>query len=189
MILESGSRCPFCEFPESSDLPKKRLDPGIDSRVDKEDGSMVQKPYLRSGELASLAEISPDTLRHYERMKLLAAPRRSPGNYRLYPPEALDRVRLIRRALGIGFSLSELSEILKIRDGGGSPCRQVKRLLDEKLSKLDERISDLLAMREHLRAVSLDWDGRLSKTPDGRVAGLLDSLTTQAPSTLNGKQT
>ena len=120
----------------------------MNSRVDNK-CSVVEKPYLRSGELAGQSGISADTLRHYERMKLLAAPRRSSGNYRLYPPEAVDRVRLIQRALAVGFSLSELSEILKIRDGGGSPCRKVKKLLDEKLSRLDEQISDLLAMRDH----------------------------------------
>ena len=146
------------------------------SRVDNE-CSVVEKPYLRSGELASQSGISADTLRHYERMKLLATPRRSSGNYRLYPPEAVDRVRLIRRALAVGFSLSELSEILEIRDGGGSPCRKVKKLLDEKLSRLDEQISDLLAMRDHLRSVSLDWDRRLTQTPDGKSAKLLESLT------------
>lgn len=153
---------------------------------------MVQKPFLRSGELASLSGISADTLRHYERMKLLAAPRRSSGNYRLYLPEALDRVRLIRCALAVGFSLSELSEILKVRDGGGSPCRRVKTLLDEKLTRLDEQISDLLAMRDHLRRVSRDWDRRLTQTPDGKPARLLETLMLPAsgprPSSVKGKQ-
>ena len=137
---------------------------------------MVQKPYLRSGELAGLAAISPDTLRHYERMKLLALPRRSSGNYRLYPPEAADRVRLIRRALTIGFSLPELAKILKVRDEGGSPCRQVKRLLEEKLFKMDEQIGDLVAMRDHLRTVLADWDKRLARTSKGKPARLLDTL-------------
>lgn len=144
------------------------------------DVGMVEQPYLRSGELASLSGISADTLRHYERMKLLATPRRSSGNYRLYSPEALDRVRLIQRALAVGFSLSELSEILAVRDGGGSPCRKVKKLLDEKLSRLDEQISDLLAMRDHLRLVSLDWDRRLTQAPEGKPAKLLESLTLPA---------
>lgn len=153
---------------------------------------MVEKPYLRSGELASLSGISADTLRHYERMKLLATPRRSSGNYRLYPPEAIDRVRLIQRALAVGFSLRELSEILKIRDGGGSPCRKVKRLLDEKLFRMDEQISDLLAMRDHLRTVSQDWDRRFARTPEGKPAKLLESLTLAAsgpkPVASKGKQ-
>ena len=63
------------------------------------------KDYLRAGELAQLAEVSTDTLRHYERKGLLAAPRRSVNGYREYPKSALGRVRLVRRALEIGFTL------------------------------------------------------------------------------------
>jgi len=124
-----------------------------------------------------LAGVSADTLRHYERMKLLAAPRRSAGNYRMYPPDALDRVRLIRRALGVGFSLAELVKILKVRDGGGAPCRQVKRLLEEKLHEVNEQITELIAMREHLGTVLEDWERRLEGTPEGKPARLLESLT------------
>jgi DNA-binding transcriptional MerR regulator len=153
---------------------QKRLDLGTDSRAYNQ--NVVQKPYLRSGELASLTGISPDTLRHYERLKLLALPRRSSGNYRLYPPEAVDRVRLIRRALAIGFSLRELAKILKVRDEGGSPCRQVKLLLEEKLFKMDEQIGDLVAMRDHLRTVLADWDKQLARTFKGSPARLLDTL-------------
>jgi DNA-binding transcriptional MerR regulator len=141
---------------------------------------MVQKPHLRSGELAGLMGISPDTLRHYERLKLLALPRRSSGNYRLYPHEAVDRVRLIRHALAIGFSLRELAKILKVRDAGGSPCRQVKRLLEEKLFKMDEQIDDLVAMRDHLRTVLADWDKQLARTLRGSPARLLDTLIVPA---------
>jgi DNA-binding transcriptional MerR regulator len=137
---------------------------------------MDQKPYLRSGELAELAGISSDTLRHYERMKLLAAPRRSAGNYRLYPPEAVDRVRLIRHALAVGFTLPELAKILKVRDKAGAPCRQVKRLLEEKLHAMDEEIADLAAMRDHLRTILADWDERLAHTPEGKSAMLLETL-------------
>jgi DNA-binding transcriptional MerR regulator len=137
---------------------------------------MEQKPFLRSGELAKSAGISPDTLRHYERMKLLAAPRGSTGNYRLYPPEALDRVRLIQHALAVGFSLPELAKILKVRDKAGAPCREVRRLLEEKLHTMDEEISDLAAMRAHLRTILTDWDERLAHTPEGKPARLLETL-------------
>jgi MerR family copper efflux transcriptional regulator len=134
------------------------------------------RPYLRSGELARLTGVSPDTLRHYERLKLLAVPRRSSGNYRLYSPDTVDRVRLIRRALAVGFSLPELARILKVRDQGGAPCRQAKRLLEEKLSQVEQQITDLAAMRDHLRIVLKDWDDRLNKTQDGKPARLLETL-------------
>lgn len=152
---------------------------------------MEQKQYLRSGELAALAEISADTLRHYERMKLLAVPRRSAGNYRLYPVEALERVRLIRHALAVGFSLPELAKILKVRDAGGAPCRQVRRLLEEKALKMDEQIGDLVAMRKHLRTVLADWDARLTHTSNGKPARLLETLVVSPsrskPRKLKGK--
>jgi len=132
--------------------------------------------YLRSGELARLAGVSPDTLRHYERMKVLPTPRRSAGNYRLYPPEAIERLRLIRRALAAGFSLPELASILKTRDQGGAPCRQVRRLLEQKLERINRQISDLNAMREHLHSTLTDWDQRLANTPEGFQARLLEAL-------------
>jgi DNA-binding transcriptional MerR regulator len=137
---------------------------------------MDQKPHFRSGELAELTGISPDTLRHYERMKLLAVPRRSAGNYRLYPPEAVQRVRLIRHALAVGFSLPELAKILKVRDKVGAPCRQVQQLLEEKLDTMNKQISDLTAMRDHLRTILADWDERLAHTPEGKPAKLLETL-------------
>ena len=136
----------------------------------------MELPYLRAGQVAQLTGVSPDTLRHYERLKLLAVPKRSTGNYRLYPPDTVDRVRLIRRALVVGFSLRELAGILKVRDEGGAPCRQAKRLLEEKLSQLEQQITDLAAMRDHLRLVLKDWDDRLTATQDGKQARLLEAL-------------
>ena len=137
---------------------------------------MPRGQYYQSGELARLAGVSADTLRHYERLKLLPIPPRSPGNYRLYPTEALQRVHLIRHALAIGFSLEELSRILKVRDAGGTPCRQVKQLLEGKLSQLDMQISDLLGLREDLRIVLKEWDAQIARTPDGKPARLLETL-------------
>jgi DNA-binding transcriptional MerR regulator len=81
---------------------------------------------MRSGQLARLIRVSPDTVRHYERLGLLSAPPRTSNGYRDYPPQAVERVRLIRRALSAGFSLPELKTILRIRDQGGVPCQRVR---------------------------------------------------------------
>ena len=142
---------------------------------------MDHKSYLRSGELADLLGISPDTLRHYERMKLLPVPRRSTGNYRLYPRETADRVRLIRNALAVGFSLPELAKILRVRDAGGAPCRQVKGLLEEKVQYMNEQIRDLVAMRDYLTTVLADWDEQLAHA-NGKPARLLETLILPARS-------
>ena len=132
--------------------------------------------HLRSGELAKLAGVSSDTLRHYERVGVLPRPPRSQSGYRHYPPSAVGRVRLIRRALAIGFSLDELLRVLQVRDRGGAPCRNVRDIAASKLTQLEERIADLEALRDHLRGLLQDWDNRLAGTPDGQPARLLESL-------------
>jgi DNA-binding transcriptional MerR regulator len=128
---------------------------------------------FRPGQLARLIGVSTDTLRHYERKGLLA-PRRSPNGYREYPPEALDRVRVVRRALSVGFTLDELARVLSIRDRGGAPCREVRALAAAKLQSIVEQIRDLATLRRQLRAMLEEWDARLARTPRGTRALLLD---------------
>src|ERR1051325_9858809 len=88
---------------------------------------------LSSGELADLAGVSRDTLRHYERKGVLARPLRGQNGYRRYPPEALQRVQLVQRALSVGFTLEELARVLKVRDAGGAPCEEVRKIASQKL--------------------------------------------------------
>lgn len=134
----------------------------------------TDKP-LRSGALARLAGLSPDTLRHYERKGLLA-PVRSGNGYREYGPEALDRVRLVQRALAVGFSLDELARLLDARDHGRAPCREVRALAAAKLDDLERRIREMTALREEMRALLAEWDARLASTPEGERAWLLQGL-------------
>jgi DNA-binding transcriptional MerR regulator len=136
---------------------------------------------MRSGELARLAGVSTDTLRHYERLGLLPAPIRSSANYRTYPPAAVGRVQLIQRAIKVGFSLTELEAILKERDAGGQPCRQVRHLLTTKIRDMELQIRDLVSMRAELARISKDWDRRLSKAAQGEPARLLENLPVHAP--------
>ena len=137
---------------------------------------MTLKTDLRSGELARLACVSTDTLRHYERKGVLAAPRRSINGYREYPTEALDRVRLVRRALAVGFTLDELARILKERNGGRAPCRQVRDLAVAKLAEVEERLKEMQCVRDELRVMLQDWNLRLAQTADGNQARLLETL-------------
>lgn len=131
---------------------------------------------LRSAALARLAGVSVDTLRHYERKGLLRAPPRTSNGYRSYPPEALARVRVVRRAVALGFTLDELARILAVRDRGGAPCRSVRALAQGKLEAIEARLAALAEARDLMRAVLGRWDERLAATPaDGR-AGLLDAL-------------
>jgi DNA-binding transcriptional MerR regulator len=88
---------------------------------------------LRSGDLAKAARVSPDTIRHYEQIGVLPRASRTDTGYRVYPASAVERVLVVQRALRIGFTLGELAEVLKARDAGGTPCRRVYHLAQEKL--------------------------------------------------------
>jgi DNA-binding transcriptional MerR regulator len=138
---------------------------------------LSKKAYVRAGELARAAGVSTDTLRHYERKGVLGAPRRSANGYREYPPDALARVLLVRRALAFGFTLDELARVLRTRERGGAPCREVRALAAGKLEEVESRLRELLALRGELRANLGEWDERLSGAAGGGRAGLLESLT------------
>src|SRR6266852_2726010 len=102
---------------------------------------MTREKVYRSGELARLCGVSTDTLRHYERIGVLAKPRRSDAGYRQYPSAAVARVQLVRRALGLGFSLAELTRLLRVRDRGGAPCREVRALAAAKLDQVEKQLT------------------------------------------------
>jgi len=140
-------------------------------------GAQLKKSYVRAGELARAAGVSTDTLRHYERKGVLGAPRRSANGYREYPPEALERVLLVRRALAFGFTLDELARVLHTRERGGTPCREVRALAAGKLEEVESRLRELRALRGELRAILGEWDELLAGAAEGGRAGLLESLT------------
>ena len=129
---------------------------------------------MQSSELARLAGISPDTLRYYERSRLLPAVQRSSSGYRLFPPEALMRVQMIRAALSVGFSVKELGQIFTVRDEGGAPCHEVWKLGTEKLALVESQIEELKTKRRELKRTLVKWDRLLRSTPHGKRAGLLE---------------
>jgi len=139
-------------------------------------GCVAMKGEIHSGELAKLCGVSPDTIRHYERVGVLPAAVRGANGYRRFPREAAARVLLIRRALAIGFSLAEVAKIVRQRDRGEPPCRNVRALAGEKLEDLDRRIAEMIAMREDLARLLEEWDARLAATRDGEEARLLEAL-------------
>ncbi|HEX5234602.1 MAG TPA: MerR family transcriptional regulator [Silvibacterium sp.] len=135
----------------------------------------AEKP-LRSGDLARLTGVSPDTIRHYERMGILPILPRTSAGYRIYDRAMIDRVQMVRRAMQLGFTLSELSEILSVRDSGGVPCHRVLSLTEEKLHSLESQIEELQRTRLHMRQFIRQWRKKLMQTKPGSKAMLLHSL-------------
>jgi MerR family copper efflux transcriptional regulator len=136
---------------------------------------------LNSGELARLSGVSSDTLRYYERRRLLPSVPRSANGYRLFPPQTLNRVRLIRAALSIGFSVRELCEIFRERDSGAAPCRRVRELAAQKLGDVEVRLRELRSCQRELRKTLAQWDRLLAQTPHGKQARLLEAFAATHP--------
>jgi Hg(II)-responsive transcriptional regulator len=105
---------------------------------------------VRTSELAAEAAVNPQTLRYYERRGLLAEPARSPAGYRAYPAEAVRRVRFIKRAQELGFTLAEVETLLYLAEGGPDSCDRVRALAAEKIADLRQRIADMRALQTGL---------------------------------------
>lgn len=134
---------------------------------------------ISSGELARMCGVSPDTIRHYERVGVLPGAVRGSNGYRRFPRESVERVQLVRKALAIGFSLEELARIVRQRDAGSPPCRNVRAMAGEKLADLDRQIAEMISMRAELAGILEEWDAKLSTTAGGEAAHLLQGLATR----------
>lgn len=135
---------------------------------------------LHIGEVAKQSGVSPATVRHYERKGLLRRAVRTPSGYREFPSDSLDRMRLIQCALAVGFTLEELSGILRKRDAGEAPCRDVYSLAQQKLVELTRLRKELDRLCRLLKSTLRRWSSAIAKTPRGKTAGLLQSLSARA---------
>jgi DNA-binding transcriptional MerR regulator len=129
-----------------------------------------------SGALAKAAGVSPDTIRHYENIGVLPKASRTESGYRVYPESALERVLVVRSVLRIGFTLSELADVLKARDAGGAPCQRVYKLAQEKLKGITADIEALKNTERYLKEVLIDWEHRMQQAAPGQKSNLLHSL-------------
>lgn len=110
------------------------------------------------GRLADAASVGVETIRFYEREGLLETPERTRSGYRLYRPEAVERLGFIRRAKALGFSLAEIRELLGLAAPAGERAR-VKALTEHKLAEIDRRIEELRRMREALAELNRQCSG------------------------------
>lgn len=108
---------------------------------------------MRAGQAAKLLGVGIQTLHFYENEGIIPHPPRSRSGYRLYTPEIIERVRFIRKAQAIGFSLDEIKEIIALAQKGKSPCGRVQTALAGKLEEVDRRLKDLSDFRDDLAAL------------------------------------
>lgn len=105
-------------------------------------------------ELARRTELTPDTLRYYERIGLLPAPARTSGAHRRYGPQALDRLHFIQGARRLGLKLEEIGDLLAVRDTGACPCEPAAELLYRRITDIDAEMVRLTALRAELAAMA-----------------------------------
>lgn len=110
-------------------------------------------PSLKVSQLAQRAGVGIDTVRYYERAGLLPEPPRRPSGYREYPPQAVDRLRFIRRAKALGFTLEEIAGLLELSDQRAD-VQAVKRLAQTRLSEVEKKLRELERVRDGLRQLT-----------------------------------
>ena len=146
-----------------------------------EPGSEPGPTALHIGDLAALAQVSPDALRYYERRGLLRPSGRRASGYRQYAGEAVGVVRFIKQAQALGFSLDEVAELLRLRSAVGQPTSalQAREVAVAKLRDIDEKVRRLGALRTALAGLVADCertcgDGRA--LPDARACPIIAAL-------------
>jgi len=122
---------------------------------------------LTIGRLAKQAGFGIETVRFYERQGLIDPPPRTESNYRIYPEQDVARLRFIKRAKALGFSLNEIKELLSLRHEPTATKADIKQRTEAKIEDIRQKIDDLgrmLAALEHLSA-SCDGHGPLEECP------------------------
>lgn len=109
---------------------------------------------LRIGQLARTAGVSVDTIRYYEREKLLPPPGRTPSGYREYTPDAVDRLAFIQGCQRLGLRLSDIGDLLAIRDTGTCPCEPAEQHLHRRIAEIDAELERLTALRAQMAAMA-----------------------------------
>lgn len=124
---------------------------------------------MRIRELANKTNVSAETIRYYESVGLLPAPKRAANNYREYTEADVERLRFIASARSLGLSPADIGEILAARDRGIAPCERVLSALDRSLVDLDRRLAAMLALRERLQSLRREGAARPLDDVEGEL--------------------
>jgi Hg(II)-responsive transcriptional regulator len=108
---------------------------------------------MKIGEIAKRSGIGIETIRYYEREALLEEPQRRPSGYRQYDGSTLERLEYIRRAKELGFTLSEIRELLELSFANQTRCEHVRQRVETKLNDIEDKIRSLQTMRRSLNGI------------------------------------
>ncbi len=122
---------------------------------------------MNIGRLAELAEVNIDTIRYYERQKLLPPAARTASGYRQYTESDLERLRFILRSKELGFTLAEIGDLLSLTKHRESDMRGVKRKAEQRLDQVEQKIAELKRVKRGLRKLidACPGEGKLESCP------------------------
>ena len=115
---------------------------------------------LRIGQVAAEASVNVETVRYYERTGMLAVPARTDTGYRQYDAEAVRRIRFIKHAQALGFSLKEIRDLLALRVRHGAACGAIERQTRKKIALTDDKLRELTALRRTLKGLVTSCEAR-----------------------------
>lgn len=135
---------------------------------------------LTIGRLARAAGVGIETVRHYQRLGLLPAPAPATGAFRRYPPALADRIRFVKRAQDLGFTLAEIATLLELEDGADRA--QIRDVAAARLAQIRDRIADLRRMERALAHLLHECEATANPLPCPIISALLDEDQAHATS-------
>lgn len=132
----------------------------------------MQKQEMTIGRLAKVAGVGIETIRYYQRRELLPTPKVAYGAFRLYPVGLADRIRFIKRAQDLGFTLDEIAELLTLEDGENR--RAIRQVASSRLLLIHTKIADLRRMENVLTHLIHECEGTSALNPCPIIATLGD---------------
>ena len=123
--------------------------------------------------LSGRGRVGIETLRFYEKARILDPPRRTESGYRLYDAGVLERIAFIKQAQLLGFTLEEIRQLIEHKKAGENPCSRVRQVVRRRLEELDEKLKQMRRYRNELAKNLEEWE-RIGEKK-GHVCGLIES--------------
>jgi len=133
---------------------------------------------LTVGELAKRSNVTAETVRYYTRMGLLHPKQRSLNGYKLFDTSDMKRLRFIRQAKLLGFSLAEIRQIIQHSTKGESPCPLVRSFIQQKIETNRKQLDEMSALQHRMESAVAQWESMQDGVPDGdSVCNLIETFT------------
>lgn len=146
--------------------------------VEKPCEKLSQNKLLKIGELAEQADVAVGTIRYYESLGLLEPTHRGESGYRYYDPKTVKRVQFIKKAQSLQFSLSEIQQVLGVRQQGNPACPVVRDLLNQKIVELETQILRMTTLKAELEAYQDRWADKPLDDPSSKeLCSLIEEVT------------